>query len=86
MPNDKSGMTKFARDIIKTEGLWKGLWQPGQISNATGIGIGAIGRVALYPHVRDALLSSGGYKDGQKPAFIMYGSGFISGALGYLAA
>jgi len=86
MPNEKSGMVKFGREIIKTEGLWKGLWQPGQVANALGIGIGAVGRVGLYPFVRDAMLTSCGYTDGQKPYSIMLGSGFLAGAIGYVAA
>jgi hypothetical protein len=32
------------------------------------------------------MLSAGGYKDGQKPYSIMLGSGFLAGAVGYVAA
>ena len=63
----------------------KGLWKPGVIGHSTGIGIGAIGRVGMYPFVRDAMLKGYGAKEGEKPKSVMIAAGFLSGAAGYLA-
>lgn len=85
MPNETQSMVSFGKRIITQEGLINGLWKPGCIGHSLGIGIGAIGRVGMYPFVRDAMLKVYGAKEGQKPKSVMIAAGFISGAAGYLA-
>ena len=86
MPNETSGLLKFGRQIVATEGFVRGLYLPGLFPNALGIAIGAVGRVGMYPTVRDSMLKLAGCEEGKKPASIMLGAGFLSGAFGYLLA
>ncbi|KAJ1461781.1 mitochondrial carrier domain-containing protein [Pelagophyceae sp. CCMP2097] len=76
----------FARQLVRSEGLVAGLWAPGLAANALGIGISSMGRVGIYPFIRDA--AAGRNADGSKatasPA-LMFCAGLFSGAVGYMA-
>jgi len=76
-------MAEFGKRIIAEEGLINGLWKPGCLGHMLGIGVGAIGRIGMYPTVRDIMLKSYGCKEGEKPKIIMVSAGFLSGACGY---
>ena len=76
-------MTRFAGSILATEGLLTGLWYPGIVANALGIGISSVGRVGLYPTVRD-LLAKATNKE-PTPA-LMFSAGLIAGGFGYLVS
>lgn len=82
-PNAKIGILDFGKNIIKTEGLMKGLWAPGIFAHGCGIGIGAIGRIGLYPTIRDSMLKIWGAPEGQKPYSAMVAAGFVAGGAGY---
>jgi len=84
MPNVKEGIGSFGRNIIRTEGLWKGLWSPGILAHSLGSGGGAVGRIGLYPFVRDGMLKAVGAKEGEKPYPAMIASGFLCGGGAYL--
>jgi len=60
MPKETSGMLKFGQKIIAEEGFYRGLYRPGLFANSLGIATGAIGRVGMYPSVRDAMLKMAG--------------------------
>ena len=82
MTNANTDIATFGRNIVKTEGLVKGLWKPGVEGHAIGVGFCAVGRVGMYPFVRDAILRAYGAKPGEKPLAIMTLSGFIAGMIG----
>lgn len=82
-PNAKIGILDFGKNIIKTEGLMRGLWAPGIFAHGCGIGIGAIGRIGLYPTIRDTMLKIWGAPEGQKPYSAMVAAGFVAGGAGY---
>lgn len=84
MPGAKEGIGQFGRNIIKTEGLIKGLWAPGILAHSLGSGGGAVGRIGLYPIVRDSMTKAVGAKEGSKPYPIMIASGFVCGGSAYL--
>ena len=71
----------FGRQIVRSEGMWAGLWGSGLLANigasagSRGIGIGA------YPVVRDTLTMVAG-KD-EKSAPVMFLAGLLSGGTGY---
>ena len=64
MPTENICPLSFARQIIVTEGFIKGLYLPGLFANATAIATGTMGRVGLYPTVRDFMLTKAGCKEG----------------------
>ena len=84
LSNVTEGIGSFGRNIIKTEGLWKGLWSPGILAHSIGSGGGAVGRIGIYPFVRDGLMKSVGAKEGEKPYSAMIAAGFITGGSAYL--
>lgn len=77
-------MRGFAQKILRTEGLWRGLWAPGINANFWGIGISSVGRVGCYPYVRDGLLKAVGATE--KSAGVMFLAGLLAGAVGYLVS
>ena len=77
------GMRGFAGQILRREGLWRGLWLPGVNANFWGIGVSSVGRVGCYPYVRDGLLKA---VDGEKNAGVMFVAGLLAGAVGYLVS
>lgn len=60
--NVSTDIATFGKNIIAQEGLVKGLWKPGVEGHAIGVGFCAIGRVGMYPFVRDAMLRAYGAK------------------------
>ena len=80
---EPGGMRSFAGQIIRQEGLWRGLWLPGVNANFWGIGVSSVGRVGCYPYVRDGLLKA---VDGEKNAGVMFVAGLLAGAVGYLVS
>ena len=80
---DPGAMRGFAGQIIRQEGLWRGLWLPGVNANFWGIGVSSVGRVGCYPYVRDGLLNAVGL---EKNAGVMFVAGLLAGAVGYLVS
>ena len=80
---EPGGMRGFAGQIVRQEGLWRGLWLPGVNANFWGIGVSSVGRVGCYPYVRDGLLKA---VDGEKNAGVMFVAGLLAGAVGYLVS
>jgi hypothetical protein len=81
---DPGAMRGFAGQIIRQEGLWRGLWLPGVNANFWGIGVSSVGRVGCYPYVRDGLLKAVGATE--KHAGVMFVAGLLAGAVGYLVS
>ena len=80
---EPGGMRGFAGQIVRQEGLWRGLWLPGVNANFWGIGVSSVGRVGCYPYVRDGLLQAVGT---EKNAGVMFVAGLLAGAVGYLVS
>ena len=80
---DPGAMRGFAGQILRREGLWRGLWLPGVNANFWGIGVSSVGRVGCYPYVRDGLLKAVGL---EKNAGVMFVAGLLAGAVGYLVS
>ena len=80
---DPGAMRGFAGQILRREGLWRGLWLPGVNANFWGIGVSSVGRVGCYPYVRDGLLNAVGL---EKNAGVMFVAGLLAGAVGYLVS
>ena len=78
-----SGMRGFAGQIVRQEGLWRGLWVPGVGANFGAICVSSVGRVGCYPYVRDGLLNAVGL---EKNAGVMFVAGLLAGAVGYLVS
>ena len=81
---EPGGMRGFAGQIVRQEGLWRGLWLPGVNANFWGIGVSSVGRVGCYPYVRDGLLQAVGATE--KNAGVMFVAGLLAGAVGYLVS
>ena len=81
---DPGAMRGFAGQILRREGLWRGLWLPGVNANFWGIGVSSVGRVGCYPYVRDGLLKAVGATE--KHAGVMFVAGLLAGAVGYLVS
>ena len=80
---EPGGMRGFAGQIVRQEGLWRGLWVPGVGANFGAICISSVGRVGCYPYVRDGLLNAVGL---EKNAGVMFVAGLLAGAVGYLVS
>ena len=81
---EPGAMRGFAGQILRREGLWRGLWLPGVNANFWGIGVSSVGRVGCYPYVRDGLLKAVGATE--KNAGVMFVAGLLAGAVGYLVS
>ena len=81
---EPGAMRGFAGQILRREGLWRGLWLPGVNANFWGIGVSSVGRVGCYPYVRDGLLKAVGATE--KHAGVMFVAGLLAGAVGYLVS
>jgi hypothetical protein len=79
-------MMGFAKEIVRNEGAWRALGAPGLSANAVAIGVSAIGRVGLYPSLRDALVSMRGGDTAKPTPADMFASGLAAGAIGYFVA
>jgi hypothetical protein len=71
----------FVSEILRTEGLFCGLWLHGLATNCLACTLSVGCRMGLYPILRDALSTSAI----ASPA-AMFASGLAGGALGYIAA
>ena len=80
---EPGGMRGFAGQIVRQEGLWRGLWVPGVGANFGAICVSSVGRVGCYPYVRDGLLNAVGL---EKNAGVMFVAGLLAGAVGYLVS
>ena len=80
---DPGAMRGFAGQILRREGLWRGLWLPGVSANFWAICVSSVGRVGCYPYVRDGLLNAAGT---EKNAGVMFVAGLLAGAVGYLVS
>jgi hypothetical protein len=79
-----ASLSSFARSVVSSEGLVRGLWAPGVVPNALGIGISSMGRVGCYPFVRDLMV---GQSSSEKPsALTMFGAGLVAGGAGYFVS
>ena len=78
-PERGVGIVRFARQIVRTEGLWSGLWKPACLTNSLSIATSAGIRVGIYPYARDAIRQRTG---GSKSPALMAGTGFACGAVG----
>jgi len=74
----------FGRNIIKREGLWRGLWSRALCTNGISICCSSGTRMALYPIFREKLMSAGHTHD--KKSWHMFGAGLCAGAVGYFAS
>ena len=77
---EETSMATFTRDLLHRQGLWRGLWRPGMITNTAACTVTAGTRLGIYPRLRDGLSSTNGSVAGK------VASGFVGGALGYVAA
>lgn len=75
------GMLPFTLQILRSEGVWRGLYRPGLLFNLIGVAHSQGLRMGLYPTVRDKLVEPGG----ASPA-AMAASGMASGSLAYLVS
>jgi hypothetical protein len=71
----------FVSDILRCEGLIRGLWVHGLATNCLACTISVGCRIGLYPVLRDALSPAGFVTPGA-----MFASGLAGGALGYVAS
>ncbi|CAJ1341887.1 unnamed protein product [Effrenium voratum] len=72
---------KFTEDLIRREGLWRGLWRPGLPTNMCAVAVSQGLRLGLYPTTRDALQLLGPSSEKSAPA--MLGAGLAAGSLAY---
>lgn len=79
-PPQCESIYSFAQKIVQTEGLWSGLWRPGLVANAIGMGSSAAIRFGYYESVRDSL-----YKEdsSSKNTLHMFVAGMVVGSVSY---
>eukprot|EP00729_Bicosta_minor_P007726 gene7726-35436_t len=71
---------EYAASVIRSEGLWRGLWRPGLSANVLAVACREPVRNGCYPLVRDSVTSWNG---GDKSSSVMFASGYICGSVGY---
>jgi hypothetical protein len=71
----------FVSDILRSEGLLRGLWRHGLATNCLACTVSVGCRIGLYPMLRDALSPAGFVSTSA-----MFASGLAGGALGYIFA
>ena len=79
-------MSSFACEIVQAEGFWRGFCTPGCSANAWFIGISSVGRVGLYPSIRDSIVAARGGDVAAPTGTDMFAGGLVAGAIGYGAA
>ena len=72
----------FVKEIVATEGLFRGLWRPGLVTNCLACTISVGTRIGLYPSLRDKLT----VMTSEPTRTSMFISGLAGGALGYIVA
>lgn len=73
-----ANILEFSKDVIRREGLFRGLWFPGCVANSSSILMSSTTRMGLYPVFRDAIVG-----DGEKKKTHMFAAGLLPGAIGY---
>eukprot|EP00591_Stephanopyxis_turris_P012092 CAMPEP_0195526958 /NCGR_PEP_ID=MMETSP0794_2-20130614/28315_1 /TAXON_ID=515487 /ORGANISM="Stephanopyxis turris, Strain CCMP 815" /LENGTH=286 /DNA_ID=CAMNT_0040657757 /DNA_START=197 /DNA_END=1054 /DNA_ORIENTATION=- len=81
-PQVSSGIISFGRNIVRTEGVWEGLWRPGLSANVIGMAGSSAIRLGYYESVRNALDEIVGSDD--KTRLSMLVAGLLCGSAGYL--
>lgn len=76
-----TGLVGYAKHIVATEGLMKGLWTPGLGANMASFFVCGGFRQGLYPYFRDTLVVAIGAEE-KSPATMMLG-GFGAGAIAF---
>ncbi|EOD17239.1 mitochondrial substrate carrier family protein [Emiliania huxleyi CCMP1516] len=76
-----TNMSGFASEIVAKEGVMRGI-----SVNFMAIGVSAIGRVGLYPTVRDVFVGARGGDVAKPTPGDMFISGLLAGAIGYFIA
>lgn len=85
------GVVYFTNHIIRTEGIVNGLWRPGVVANALGMGSSAALRFGFYENVRDAFQGisyddgsgNGSQDEDNKKGIHMFLAGLTCGAMAY---
>lgn len=77
-------LLQLARDIVRREGLWNGLWRHGLFSNVAAVFTCTGVRIGVYGSVRDTIMVMLNTKT--KDAGTMASAGFLSGALSFFLA
>lgn len=75
------GLVSHAREIVRTEGLVRGLWTPGLGANMMSFFVCGGLRQGLYPYFRDLVVVASGAED--KGATSMMLGGFGAGAIAF---
>lgn len=76
-----STITSFASHILRSEGVWRGLWHPGLVANMAAVFASTGFRLGVYPNFRDAMGAALG-ADG-KSAATMWLAGLLPGLVSY---
>lgn len=76
-----SGLISFGQQIVRTEGIWQGLWKPGLGANVMGMAGSSAIRFGYYETVRNALCDK---KENKKDVGSMFIAGLLCGSAGYL--
>ncbi|CAK9102491.1 Mitochondrial brown fat uncoupling protein 1 (UCP 1) (Solute carrier family 25 member 7) (Thermogenin) [Durusdinium trenchii] len=78
---DQRSFRRFALHVVRSEGLWKGLWRPGLPTNMCAVAVSQGLRMGLYPTARDVLQFATGHRE--KSSTAMLGAGLTAGSLAY---
>eukprot|EP00928_Gymnodinium_smaydae_P044583 TRINITY_DN29725_c0_g1_i1.p1 TRINITY_DN29725_c0_g1~~TRINITY_DN29725_c0_g1_i1.p1 ORF type:complete len:338 (+),score=52.41 TRINITY_DN29725_c0_g1_i1:47-1015(+) len=85
--SDVAGQTlpRFLASLVRSEGLWTGLWRPGLPPNVVALSLAIGGRNGFYPSFRDGIgaLQGSGEKVGPQGMFV---AGLLAGMAGYFVA
>eukprot|EP00404_Azadinium_spinosum_P059739 CAMPEP_0180699770 /NCGR_PEP_ID=MMETSP1038_2-20121128/4724_1 /TAXON_ID=632150 /ORGANISM="Azadinium spinosum, Strain 3D9" /LENGTH=172 /DNA_ID=CAMNT_0022731407 /DNA_START=99 /DNA_END=613 /DNA_ORIENTATION=+ len=82
----KETILSFAMAVCHAEGLMRGFWLPGLVTNSLGCCCSVGTRLGLYPHLRSSWTLALGGVDGEKNSKAMFLAGLSGGALGYTVA
>jgi len=90
---NKVGLISFASNIVRSEGIWRGLWKPGLTANVCGMSGAAAIRLGYYETVRDSLSSIGTSNSANhrntsshpKTGVTMFMAGLVCGSVAFLA-
>jgi hypothetical protein len=74
------GIISFASHIIRTEGLFQGLWRPGLVGSSIGMGLTSSIRFGSYERVRDIITDG---SNSNKSGVHMLMAGLICGSGAY---
>lgn len=78
----ETSMYSFGREIIRNEGLMRGLWRPAILTNGVSIFISSSIRMGIYPKFRQMWMDLFGADE--KNALHMMAAGMVAGSIGYL--